>query len=174
MNPILYLSLVGVAILVSGIPFYSGTNALLFSWLWFNLFIAIYEFYIVANKDRFNPSQCPVDFWREPVQEDFWLKAWHEYSCFSDRRYLTPSDFVFWIEFGNAVLVVLLWLAYLLNQWVLVSILLILQAYHCSIYFISLVHSKNYTEKEPWKLRFYLTISSLWIIVPIWILLQSV
>lgn len=167
MYPLTYLGIVGFVILLSGSLLYRGVRPFLFTWLWFNLFIAIYEIYIVAQKDKFTPKQCPNDFWNEPVQDGFWLKAWHEYSCFSDRRYLSPSDFVFWIEFGNAVLVILLWMAYLLNQTTLLTILLILQAYHCGIYFLSLIQSKKYVQILPWKRNLYLGISSLWIIVPI-------
>jgi hypothetical protein len=173
MYPLTYLGGVGLVLLVSGILLYPGTQALLFAWLWFNLFIAIYEVYIVAQKDKFNPKQCPKDFWKEHVQDGFWLKAWHEYSCFSDRRYLSPMDFVFWIEFGNAILVILLWLAYLFHQPTLLMILLIIQAYHCSIYFLSLVQSKKYDQKVPWKRNLYLGISSLWIIIPLLCLIVS-
>jgi hypothetical protein len=172
MYPLIYLSLIGLIIVLSGILVYPGTSPLLFAWLWFNLFIAIYEFYVVAQKDKFNPKECPKDFWKEPVQEGFWLKAWHEYSCFSDRRYLSPTDFVFWIEFGNAILVILLGIVYLFQIPVLLQHLLILQAYHCGIYFLSLIQSKKYEQKVPWKRNLYLSISSLWIIVPLILLVQ--
>jgi len=171
MYPLTYLSLVGIIIILSGVIVYPSTSPLLFAWLWFNLFIMIYEFYVVAQKDKFNPSKCPNDFWNEPVQDGFWLKAWHEYSCFSDRRYLSPTDFVFWIEFGNAIIVIFLWLAYLFQIPILIQMLLIIQAYHCGIYFLSLIQSKKYIQKVPWKRNLYLGISSLWIIIPIFCLI---
>ena len=137
------------------------------AWLWFNVFIAIYEVYIVWNRALFHPSKCPVDFWGTTIRQDLWMNAWHEYSCQSDRRYLDPSDFVFWIEFGNVVWVILLAAALWSGKALWIGVVLILQAYHCFLYFITLYHSKKYTFINPIKAWVYLCISALWIIIPL-------
>lgn len=144
------------------------------AWLWFNVFIAVYEVYIVWNRAQVGARACPVDFWTTPKPLGaFWMDAWREYSCQSDRRYLDPRDFVFWIEFGNVLWVVLLAAALVSANSVgsakplWIGVVLILQAYHCLIYFITLYHSQKYTFLNPFKAWFYLAISALWIIIPL-------
>lgn len=139
------------------------------AWLWFNLFIAVYEIYIVWNRTTVGARACPPAFWTTPRGEngEFWMDAWREYSCQSDRRYLDPHDFVFWIEFGNVIWVILLAAALATGKALWIGIVLILQAYHCLIYFITLYHSQKYTFIHPFKAWTYLTISALWIIIPI-------
>jgi hypothetical protein len=177
-----------VGIVVSGVMAADLLSALvveapwLFAWLWFNLFIAVYEFYVVAQWRYL--KHCPRDFWKEPVENDsaesekyggFWLKAWAEYACEADRRYLADTsgrpNFVYWIEFGNAIWVVLLWIAFLMQQWSLVGILLILQAYHCGIYFLSWAYDRRaYGEGFKglsYKAYAYLALSALWIVIPV-------
>lgn len=171
MLPLFYLTVLFVLIVLSGMLI---NNTLLFGWLWFNLFIAIYEFYIVYHKNKFSQEKCPLDYWKEHVDNDFWLKSWHEYSCQSDTRYLDKTNYVFNIELTNAIIIVLLWIAYLMNYKQLLIILLILQAVVCIFYFITLFTQSQYINKENKnKLISYLFISSWWIIVPVYIVMNS-
>jgi len=143
-------------------------SILLFSWLWFNLWIAVYEIYIVYYRKELTKNKCNSGFWsRENNLFDFWKDAWNEYTCYSDTRYLNHNDFVFIIEFMNALLVICLFIAFIINSKYWIHLLLIIQAYHCSIYFISLLHSKKINTLYPIKTTSYLLISALWIFVPL-------
>lgn len=171
MFPALYLLLITIIILVTGfvvwrLSIFHSANAILFAWLWFNLFIALYEFYVVYYRHRMAEEECPVNFWRTQVEGDFWLKAWLEYTCYSDRRYLDPNDTVFYIEGLNAILVVLMWLAALTGSYHFLAYLLILQAANCLLYFLSLFTSRKISVASPTKLVLYLLMSSLWFFVP--------
>lgn len=169
---VVVLAFVGLFIVLSGIWFARFFESAglpisvlpwLFGWLWFNLFIAVYEVYIVWKRADLQRLGC-LDFWGETGYKDFWLKAWAEYACQADRRYLRPSDFVFWIEFGNAVWVVLLWIAFLARRWYWVGILLLIQAYHCVLYFLTWAHSNVFLTGKGVA---YLGLSALWIILPL-------
>jgi hypothetical protein len=170
-NPFIHVGLVVAAISLSGLLAAAAVGTVLnpwvFGWLWFNLFIVVYEIYIVFyRRAHFDAEKCPRDFWKEPVGRDFWFKAWQEYTCFSDRRYLEAGDFVFWLEFGNVVIVALLAMAYVANSGRMMMVVLFVQAYHALIYFLTLYHSKKYSWMHPTKAVAYLFISAVWIIIP--------
>jgi hypothetical protein len=171
MTPVYYLLNIIIFIIVSGysvIKLFNISNILLFAWLWFNLFIAIYEIYIVYHRNKFNKVNCPTHYWKNTIKDTFWLDTWHEYTCNSDKRYLTPSSYVFHIELLNAILVILLWLCYIIHFVPGMLFLLIMQGYVCFIYFITL--KNNILYHHTYKLLIYLFISSWWIIVPFYIL----
>lgn len=168
-SPFFYVGVTVLAIALSGwlvVSFVGTAYPWVFAWIWFNLFIAVYELYVIWHRHRFSPERCPRDFWNEPVERGFWFKAWQEYTCYSDRRYLDPKDFVFWLEFGNVVFVVLLIVAYMANSALFLGVVLVAQAYHCLLYFLSLYHSKKYTVMHPMKATTYLLISAIWFIIP--------
>ena len=145
----------------------------LFAWLWFNIFIAVYEFYIIYNRQYFATLSCPSDYWGEPTSKNFWLKTWHEYTCYSDTRYLDPSDTVFLIEGLNGVLVILQWIALLTGSYGILMYLLILQAANCLFYFVSLYRSRKTNTSFPHKATIYLLISSVWFFVPLYIVFNG-
>lgn len=173
MRPLEFLTLITLGILISGyivINTFQITYIILFSWLWFNLFIAIYEFYIVHHKAQFSEGKCPRNYWQEHVDSDFWLKTWHEYTCQSDRRYLNKYSFVFNIEFTNAILVVLLWICYLLGLDITIYVVLLIQMWVCAYYFLTLpLDCRDLNTDQPIKTVSYLFISSWWILVPFFI-----
>ena len=169
MNPLLYILITVILISVSGILLAPKTNNILFAWLWFNVFIAIYEFYIVWKRNEmvmYKDIGENMDFWNTSSTDYFWRDAWGEYSYNSDRRYLEPTDFVYWIEFGNAIIVLLLWMAFISNNMLLVKVLLVIQAYHCGIYFLSWYYTYGNTRFSNLQ-EIYLGISALWIICPV-------
>ena len=176
MLPFFYLLLTTIIILVTGFIvwklsiFHSG-NVIVFAWLWFNLFIALYEFYVIYHRRHMAKQDCPQDFWGTPVSGDFWLKAWLEYTCYSDKRYLDPNDTVFYIEGFNAILVVLMWVAILMGSYPLLMYLLIIQAANCLLYFVSLYVSRKISLASPKKLALYLLMSSMWFFVPLYIIM---
>jgi hypothetical protein len=174
MIPLVYLTFIVTLIIASGYVIYNLfniQNPWLFGWLWFNLFIAIFEFYVVYHKNKFSEGKCPRDYWREHVDQDFWLKTWHEYTCQSDRRYLDKHSFVFNIELTNAVLVVLLWICYILGFAPGVVALLLIQIWVCVYYFLTLpLNRRDINTENPIKTVSYLFISSWWIFVPVYVL----
>jgi hypothetical protein len=172
--PFSYILLYVFIIIVSGFvsfkffaPF--TTSHALFAWLWFNVFIAIYEFYIVYQRKTLATMTCQTSFWNTPISqhENLWLRAWHEYTCYSDTRYMEPNNPVFLIEAMNAVIVVLLWIAFLFKSIICIYVLLVLQTLCCVLYFITLYTSRKTNTEHPRKALIYLSISSLWIIVPV-------
>ena len=178
LSPFLILSLTGILIILSGWMAYASwtsVHPLLFGWLWFNLWIAIYEMYIVYRRKQLTDEKCQPGFWsKDSSPSTFWKDAWNEYTCFSDTRYLDSNDFVFVIELINAILVLMMWFLVMTKQIGGVYVLLLLQAYHCGIYFISLWYSKNINIIYPIKFYGYLAISLLWIVIPIYILSTTV
>lgn len=156
----------------------------LFAWIWFNVFIAIYETYVVI----FSRSKLPAQL-HKCEERPFWsgnsrknevlLNAWVDYACHADRRYFETSNFVHWVEFGNALIVLLLVLAFIGKVMWLVYLLLLVQAYHCFIYFLSLIHYQSNEGKRVnvnvnrYKEVIYLLISALWVIIPIALILHN-
>ena len=169
--PLLILGITGFIILLSGWLIYaswSTIHPLLFGWLWFNLWIAIYEMYIVYQRKQLKKEKCQSGFWSKMNSfQTFWKDAWNEYTCFSDTRYLEPYDFVFVIELINAILVLIMWFLLVIKQMKGIYLLLLIQAYHCGIYFISLWYSQKINTQVPWKTWLYLWISALWIFIPL-------
>lgn len=169
--PLLILGITGIMILLSGWLVYASWTTvppLLFGWLWFNLWIAIYEMYIVYCRKQLTKEKCQPGFWSKMNSfQIFWKDAWNEYTCFSDTRYLEPYDFVFVIELINAILVLMMWFLLITKQMKGIYLLLLIQAYHCGIYFISLWYSQKINRLVPWKTWLYLWISALWILIPL-------
>jgi uncharacterized membrane protein YuzA (DUF378 family) len=157
------------------------SHALLFAWIWFNLFIALYETYVFIKRKELEAKKMDcnkTNFWKEPVSDSFWLDAWAEYACVADERYFNPLDFVYWIEIGNAVLVVLMLFTAVLGWTNALYVLVALQAYHCFMYFATFVHEKRNHISTFWKdaelkSSIYLGISALWIIIPVFILVAK-
>jgi len=177
MYPLTYLLLHIILIFLTGIIAYissifAGLPIVLFVWLWFNLFIALYEFYIVYNRKRFADMTCPKNFWQEEVEveSDFLFRGWLEYTCYSDTRYLDPHDPVFFVEALNGIIVILMLIAALFGAYNTVIYLLILQAANCIFYFISLYKSEKTNWMYPYKTTGYLLMSSLWVFVPLYII----
>ena len=173
--PLLILGITGFVIFISGWLVYASwttIHPLLFAWLWFNLWIAIYEMYIVYKRKQLTKEKCKPGFWsRSNSFNTFWKDAWNEYTCFSDTRYLDSYDFVFVIELINAILVLMMWFLLFMNLPAFIYILLILQAYHCGIYFVSLWYSQKINRQAPLKLVSYLLISALWFLIPIYLVI---
>ena len=68
LSPFLILTLTGVIIIVSGSFVYTSwtkVSPLLFGWLWFNLWIAIYEMYIVYRRKQLTREKCQPGFWSQ-------------------------------------------------------------------------------------------------------------
>jgi hypothetical protein len=148
----------------------------LFAWIWFNIWIAIYEAYVVFNRRKLSEYEKDCEnrkYWSEKKDRPFWLDTWSEYSCFADTRYFNPEDFVHWIELGNAIIVCFIIIFTILGWYKIVYLLLLIQAYHCLIYFVSLIQSKKYGYPNIFKKILYLFVSSLWIIIPVFLFITN-
>lgn len=171
MLPLLYLTIWAVIVISSGMaayqPLAGSLSPTVFAWLWFNLFIAAYEAHVVIMRKKFSKSGCPSNFWKEPVQDGFWLTAWHEYTCYSDTRYLDYNDPVFVIEGLNAFIVLMMWLALYFRAYTIIIPLLLLQALNCVLYFVTLYKSGKINKSHKLKTILYLLMSSTWIIIPL-------
>lgn len=177
MNATLYVLGTLIFIIVSGIYLYPSTNLhpLIFGWIWFNIWIAIYETYIVLYRAQMKKYENLCEnrpFWTTDSANKFWLTAWAEYTCHADKRYFDPNNLVFWIELGNAIIVflllILLFLGTLNNK--LLIYILIIQAYHCFIYFLTWWKAKQDGDmhlKISFKTYAYLLLSAVWIVIPI-------
>jgi hypothetical protein len=166
LNPVVYIGIVCILIVLTGAGLGMIQSPVLL-WWWFNVFIAVYELYIVKKRHTLLAKDCPKDFWAEAVGPGFWKRAWLEYTCQSDRRYLDPNDAVYLIEFGNVIWVILLGVALAAGNPMGIAVVLLGQAYHCGVYFVSLIHSGNIHWARPEKTIGYLGISALWIIIPL-------
>lgn len=163
-----------IFIIVSGIIAYRSIkrttkiHPLLFGWIWFNIWIAIYETYIVIYRSQMKQYEESCDrsqFWANGGDK-FWLRAWAEYACFADKRYFDPTNLVFWIELGNAIIVAILILLLIMGWNKALLYMLVIQAYHCFIYFLTWWKERNNSIQNS-KKYIYLLLSAVWLIVPI-------
>lgn len=172
-----------IFIILSGIVAYKALgkstkiHPILFGWIWFNIWIAIYETYIVLYRSRMRQYEDSCEkrkFWSRgdgaAIGDSFWLRAWAEYACFADKRYFDPNNLVFWIELGNAIIVGVLVLLLIMGWNTAVLYMLLIQAYHCFIYFLTWWkenRTDNNISVEGEKKYMYLLLSAVWLILPV-------
>ena len=139
-------------------------------WVWviFNIFIGIYEIYCYQNRHLLNLERFPK--WNASV-----LASWNEY-CRVDPRYVV-KPYVWNFELLNAfyAFVFVFVLLYYPDG---ILPLLLLEIISCSLYFLSLGY-ECVTDEEIyqniWKHStitnriVYYGISSIWIVVPVWL-----
>ncbi len=145
------------------------SNTLLYGWIWFNVFIAIYEVYIYAKRNALSTTHCSQDFWNTLIEApDVPFRAWEECACVADHRYVDPDSYVYLFELLNVALAVTLCFAWFNNKYKLIRHSLIAQALVCIIYFITLYQKNSFTRRrlsiKHWS---YWSISALWIIIPL-------
>lgn len=153
----------------------NSINPILFGWIWFNIWIGLYETYMVINRTRlatYNENCDKKTFWSEDNRDKsrpFWLDAWSDYACYADDRYYKPNQLVHWIELGNAIIVAILIICILAGFNKMLIVILVIQAYHCFIYFLTLWHYRleNKNKNTNYKTILYLILSAIWIIIPI-------
>ena len=140
----------------------------LWSWVIFNIFIGIYEIYCYQNRNLLNLETFPV--WNSSV-----LATWNEY-CRVDPRYVV-KHYVWNFELLNAFYAFIFVFILLYYPEGIVPLLL-LEIISCSLYFLSLGYefmvdeeiSQMILENSTITNRIvYYGISSIWIIVPVWL-----
>ena len=163
-------------------------------WFWgiFNLFIGIWEVYAFSNRDKLILSTDSI--WEKinngiTTFKTFWIDAWIEY-CKVDSRYIkqySSSQYVWMFELLNFILATLFLLILILinknniKYTNLLKIILLISILNCAIYFISLFietyknkiildNIKKYASR--YNLIIYYLISSIWLIVPIFLYLK--
>lgn len=154
MNRFGRLSIYSVLIFI--IIFYLS-KSLLHAWLYFNVFISIYEIYIISIRYNLN-KDCKSDFWKEEDDGQLFKKAWEEYACVVDERYFSPNNYVFKFELINVILTILMFT----TNPKMIKVLLFLQFLNCVCYF-STLSSKSNTMKS----HLYRGISALWLVIPV-------
>jgi hypothetical protein len=143
------------------------SKSLLLGWIYFNIFISIYELYIIYNRKDLRESNCDDDFWDRDNNGEIWKKSWEEYACKTDKRYFNKNNYVFLLEFINVLLTIglLYAISYKKN---LIKTLLLLQFLNAVVYFTTLT-----AENHGGKGHIYRGISALWLIVPVLLLYRN-
>ena len=136
-------------------------------WLVFNVFISLYEIYIINTRNVVKPYYCLKNFWTTPLKfkEIDRLQAyWIEYACKVDNRYFNSNSYVYWFEALNVVTTILAIIFYNYNsQYVMYAIFL--QMLNCCAYFYTIPQQKyDYIDIV------YLSISAIWILIPLYLL----
>ena len=166
-----------------------NTKLLLF-WILFNFVIGLYELYIYKNKSELKIKSNT--WWLEP-SSNYLIDSWSEY-CKVDTRYIYKL-YVWFFELFNAITAIILLFMIvfvnLLNIFTnskivdfaiikfIILIIIFLQLVNCCGYFISLTYEwiKNKHEitryAKWWMYPIYYGISSIWIIIPLIILLNT-
>lgn len=134
------------------------------AWIIFNVLISSYELYIISIRQRLIPQHCKSNFWREPADSLPRFQAyWTEYACKVDWRYFKTNSYVYIIEFINVVTTLFLILFY---KTAYIPYILTIQLMNCLAYFFTI---ERLPIMNPQNLL-YLTISSLWIFIPIYLI----
>ena len=154
-------------------------------WLWaiFNLLIGIYEFYSYKNRDKIKLDNSSI--WDRKIDRisinsntNIFIESWNEY-CKVDSRYII-NPYVWTFELLNTVLATLFIIYLITKQIMFVKLILILQIINCSLYFFTLLLEFMYndlfvknikTYAKTWMFPVYYGISSIWIIVPLYLYL---
>ena len=152
-------------------------------WFWaiFNILIGIYEFYSYRNRDKLKLDNSSI--WDKNVKDlngadnnDIFIESWNEY-CKVDSRYII-KPYVWLFELLNLGLATLFIITLIMNNFLFMKGILILQVISCSLYFITLVLEFMYndlfvknikTYAKPWMFPLYYGISSIWIILPLYL-----
>jgi hypothetical protein len=130
------------------------------TWFLFNVFISIYEVYIIYNRNKLTTQECSDDFWdKESNPKTMFKDYWNEYSCKTDDRYFNNKNYVFYMEALNIVFTILLGYAMVYKKKLIKSIL-ILQFINAVVYFSTL---KSVDLKDS----VYRSISCLWLVIPV-------
>ena len=145
---------------------------LLWIWIIFNIFIGLYEIYCYNNKLQLNLNKFPK--WNSSI-----IATWNEY-CRVDPRYVY-KEYVWYFELLNAFYAfILIFILIFYKKLKLVKYILLLEIISCSLYFITLFFEflfdknirNNILENStiPNRILYY-GISSIWIIVPVYLYL---
>ena len=154
-------------------------------WFWaiFNILIGIYEFYSYKNRDKIKLDNSSI--WDRKIKNNdddddnkcnIFIESWNEY-CKVDSRYII-KPYVWIFELLNLGLAALFIIFLITNQIVFVKLILILQIINCSIYFITLLLEFMYndvfvnnikTYAKNWMFPIYYGISSIWIVLPLYL-----
>jgi len=147
-------------------------------WICFNFIISLYEIYVYKNR---NKLKIQKDTWWFLPSSNYLLDSWSEY-CKVDTRYIF-KHYVWFFELFNAFSTIFIISIFLIDFLLfnisndtllyIIKIILITQIINCIGYFVSLIYEwiKNKNEitryAKWWMYLIYYAISSIWIIVPV-------
>jgi len=154
----------------------------LYSWAIFNLFIGIWEIYIFIERNNLVLEK--QSFWDKIRNGTIYINtlfidAWSEYTKV-DSRYIkqySPSQYVWIFELLNAFLAIVFIFVLIMKNIKWIIFILLLQLINCILYFLTLgieiINSDNNIilnniniYSSLWMIPVYYLISSIWIIVP--------
>jgi hypothetical protein len=160
-------------------------NKLIF-WIWgiINLLTGIWELYAYNNRKKLKLENITI--W-EKINlgqiniYNFWLEGFSEYSKV-DSRYII-KHYVWLFELINAFISILFILFLISKNYELIKIILIISIINCLLYFLTLfleiyeIKDKNIINNikqysKNWMLPIYYLISSIWLFVPIILLIK--
>ena len=161
------------------------SNKLIF-WIWgiINLLTGIWELYAYNNRKKLKLETITI--W-EKINlgqiniYNFWLEGFSEYSKV-DSRYII-KHYVWLFEIINAFISILFILFLISKNYELIKIILIISIINCLLYFLTLfleiyeIKDKNIINNikkysKHWMLPIYYLISSIWLFVPISLLIK--
>jgi len=161
------------------------SNKLIF-WIWgiINLLTGIWELYAYNNRNNLKLENITI--W-EKINlgqiniYNFWLEGFSEYSKV-DSRYII-KHYVWLFELINAFISILFILFLISKNYELIKIILIISIINCLLYFLTLfleiyeIKDKNIINNikkysKNWMLPIYYLISSIWLFVPIILLIK--
>jgi len=145
-------------------------NKIVFVWIWviFNIFIGMYEVHCYQHRNLLNLENIPK--WNSSV-----IASWNEY-CRVDPRYVW-KEYVWYFELLNAFYA-FIFIFVLLFYKNAIKYILLLEIISCSLYFLTLFYEiivdenikKKIMETSSIQNRIvYYGISSIWIIVPVYL-----
>jgi hypothetical protein len=160
-------------------------------WMVFGIFIGLFEVVLFLKK-RYIAAlpRRAKNFWLRDIslpgifQANFWSKGWKEYGDFCDSRYLTTQHLVHFIELIHALTafaygyILYYYMRFrTLDNPMLGKMMIVIASCHlfftlvylCSLYF----HLSNNPIKKGPKFWFYLLTNSLWVIMPVLVLVKG-
>jgi hypothetical protein len=156
----------------------SSVNPLI-TWGIINLCIGLYEIFAYVNRDKLKLEYRT--FWNKIVKGEiniynFWIEGWAEY-CKVDSRYIY-HPYVWYFELLNAFLAFAFIIALIFESQQYIKLILQISIINCSLYFVSLLleYMNNRLETQYakfWQYIIYYFISSIWIIVPYYLLVYN-
>lgn len=169
-HTIIFIVLILIAV-ISRTTKPSKVSGLLWLWIIFGVFISLYEFFIICNRQKVKPIQR---YWSndayQPFQTAVWMDGWREYSTGVDKRYFEAQNPVYVFEGINAFVGVclLVFLVCCSNNRIFKA-LLVLQAFNTMLYFFTIPKVQPKAKHQ----FIYLGISALWIAIPLWLALSG-
>lgn len=164
--------MIALILLIASIRVLKKRQKYIFVWFYFNVLISLYEIYIILVRNNIDSRYCETEFWDKENKRELFLEYWNEYSCKTDYRYFDKNNYVYILESLNVFFTILLGLTlYIKNLEKFQTQVLFLQFLNAVVYFGTL---KGYRDgQKPFQDHIYRGISSLWLVIPVLLLINK-